>query len=195
MLLGGCDKKTFEESIVGLYSGIKFKENSMKFNMRKIFWIPCLALVMGIGLAILVGCATIMHGTSQNIGISSTPTGALVSVDNKRYGKTPLVTKLSRKDNHIIKIEMNGYQPFESTITRSVSGWVWGNIVFGGLIGLAVDAISGGLYKLSPEQVAGTLGKEGMGLQHEKDAIYVTVVLQPDPSWEKIATLKPNVTE
>ena len=87
-----------------------------------------------------------MHGTSQDLGISSSPTNATVMIDNVDAGKTPLVGKLSRKDNHIIKIQLGGYQPFEGTVTRKVSGWVWGNILFGGVIGLAVDAISGGLY-------------------------------------------------
>jgi hypothetical protein len=36
---------------------------------------------------------------------------------------------------------------------------VWGNIVFGGIIGLAVDAITGGLYKLAPEQVSAQLAR------------------------------------
>jgi dipeptide/tripeptide permease len=152
------------------------------------------AAVLATGL-ILVGCTTIMHGTSQDIGISSTPSGALVSIDNKSFGKTPLFAKLSRKDNHLVKIEMAGYQPFEATITRSVSGWVWGNVLFGGLIGLAVDGISGGLYKLSPEQIVATLGKEGIGLLHQKDVICVAVVLKPDPSWQRIATLKPLSVE
>ena len=148
-----------------------------------------------VGIAVLlsasyvVGCATIMHGTTQGIGFSSIPTGASITVDNIRHGTTPAVVKLDRKDIHIFKIELAGYQPFEGTITRSVSGWVWGNIVFGGLIGLAVDAISGGLYKLSPEQVHAALSKEGVGLLHKKDVIYVVVTLHPDPSWQKIATL------
>ncbi|MFH1337185.1 MAG: PEGA domain-containing protein, partial [Candidatus Zixiibacteriota bacterium] len=88
-------------------------------------------------------------------------------------------------------IDMSGYQPFEATITRSVSGWVWGNVLFGGLIGLAVDAISGGLYKLTPDQVAGTLTKEGTGYLYQDDAIYVSVVLKVDPTWEKVGSLEP----
>jgi uncharacterized protein YceK len=140
---------------------------------------------------VIVGCATIMHGTTQGIGFASTPTGAAITVDNQTHGTTPTVVNLSRKDTHIVKIELAGYQPFETTITRSVSGWVWGNIVFGGLIGLAVDAISGGLYKLSPEQVQATLSKEGIGLLYKEDAMYFAVTLQPDPSWERVATLSP----
>jgi len=38
----------------------------------------------------------------------------------------PVIADLSRKDHHIVKIELDGYQPFEATVTRRVSGWVLG---------------------------------------------------------------------
>ncbi|HEX5436982.1 MAG TPA: PEGA domain-containing protein [Gemmatimonadaceae bacterium] len=135
------------------------------------------------------GCGTIIHGTMQNIGLSSTPTNARVWVDNQALGNTPTIVKLSRKDNHIIRMELAGYQPFEATITRSVSGWVVGNLVFGGLVGLAVDAISGGLYKLTPDQVAGQLAKQSASVQRVGNGLFVTVVLRPDATWQRVGTL------
>jgi hypothetical protein len=137
------------------------------------------------------GCGTIMHGGSQDIGISSSPTAAQVSVDNLAKGNTPLIANLSRKNNHFVKIEMPGYAPTELTLTNSVSGWVWGNIVFGGLIGLAVDAISGGLYNLNPEQLQGALAKQGAQLAPTKDGIYVVLVRTADPAWTKVGQLTP----
>lgn len=136
---------------------------------------------------IVAACATIMHGTNQEVGLSSTPTNARVTVDNKPLGNTPVVAKLSRKDNHIVRFDLDGYQPFEATLTRRTSGWVWGNIVFGGLIGLAVDAISGGLYKLTPEQIAGTMPSQTAAVT--ADGLYIAVVLRPDASWERIGQL------
>lgn len=164
-------------------------------HIRSARWFLVVSALGGIGLGLLlIGCATIMHGTTQDVGFSSTPSGAAVTVDNTTRGKTPTVVKLSRKDNHIVKIELPGYQPFEATITRRVSGWVWGNIVFGGVIGLAVDAISGGLYKLTPEQIAASLSKGETGFLYQEDALYVAVVLKPDPTWERIETLNPSRT-
>jgi uncharacterized protein YceK len=142
---------------------------------------------------LLLGCATIMHGTSQQIGVSSSPTGASVIIDNEPKGKTPITVDLSRKDNHMIRVEMEDYEPFEIKTTRSTSGWVWGNIVFGGLIGLAVDAITGGLYKINPEQIRAELEKkEGNSFLYQKDAIFITTVLKPDSDWERIGKLKPT---
>jgi hypothetical protein len=145
-----------------------------------------------LGLATLFGaCATIMHGTHQDVGISSTPSSASVMVDNKPLGNTPVIAALKRGDNHIIKIELTGYAPFEATLTKKVSGWVWGNIVFGGLTGLAVDAITGGLYSLTPEQVAGQLARQGASTQVSKNRFYVFLVAKPVNDWQQIGTLTP----
>ncbi len=103
---------------------------------------------------------------------------------------TPTFAELKRGDDHIVKISLEGYQTAELTITKSVSGWVWGNIVFGGLIGLAVDAISGRLYNLSPEQLNAELKKDGFELIENDNGIYIFTVLQPSKDWQKIGSLK-----
>ncbi len=106
------------------------------------------------------------------------------------HAVTPAVLQLKRKENHVVAIELEGYQPYSATFTRSVSGWVVGNLVFGGLIGLVVDAATGGLYKLSPEQIAATLGQTG-AVDKIDDVLYIGVVLRPDPAWERIGALEP----
>ena len=148
-----------------------------------------LGLIFTFLVLLVSGCATIMQGTTQQIGIQSTPTGATVKIDQKEYGNTPVVADLSRKENHIVNISLEGYEPFEGTITRSTSGWVWGNILFGGLIGLAVDAISGGLYKLNPEQIQAELQQNNTGLEIDENGIIIMVTLKPSPEWEKIGNL------
>jgi len=138
----------------------------------------------------LTGCCSIIHGTRQDVGISSAPTGAMVKIDNVSSGNTPVVAKLTRKDNHFVRVELSGYQPFDMTLTRSVSGWVWGNIVFGGLIGLAVDAIDGAFYNLSPEQVSATLAANHASASKTGDGIYLFAVLKPEPGWVKVGQLQ-----
>lgn len=135
--------------------------------------------------SLLASCATIMHGTYQPIGISSSPTNASIWVDRYYVGTTPLIVEMSRKDNHLLRIELEGYLPYEATLTRQLSGWVLGNIIFGGVIGLAVDAISGGIYKLTPEQIQAELRNS----EYTTGESYIGVVLKTDPSWEKIGQL------
>ena len=141
------------------------------------------------GVTLVASCATIMHGTTQDVGISSTPSSAQVTVDNVMLGQTPVIATMKRGANHIVKIELTGYLPFEATITKKTSGWVWGNIVFGGLIGLVVDASTGGLYNLTPEQIAGQMAQQHAVTQVSRDGVYVFVVMEPDPSWQQIGSL------
>jgi len=68
-----------------------------------------------------------------------------------------------------------------------VSGWVWGNLVIGGLVGLAVDAISGGLYKLTPDQMTATLSKQTSAT--DAGMLQIFIVLRPDPDWQRIGQL------
>ncbi|MBW7886814.1 MAG: PEGA domain-containing protein [Bacteroidetes bacterium] len=154
----------------------------------KLITASAIAIVFSI---LFWGCATIMHGSSQKVGISSSPTGAKVTVDGKILGDAPLFANLGRGDEHIITLELPGYQKSQFTITKSVSGWVWGNIIFGGLIGLAIDAVSGGLYDLSPEQINAELKKDGITAIQQKDGVYILSVMSPNPNWKKIGNLNP----
>ncbi|HRD55221.1 MAG TPA: PEGA domain-containing protein [Parachlamydiaceae bacterium] len=144
-----------------------------------------------IPVILLTSCATIMHGSRQTIGISSNPACARIFVDNTYYGNTPMMTKLTRKDNHMVRIELEGYYPYETILTRQLSGWVFGNIVFGGVIGVAVDAITGGIYRLTPEQIEANLLQPVA--QNKNGISYISVVLKPEASWEKIGQLSPIV--
>jgi len=152
----------------------------------KLLWIVA---VLAAPLAVLA-CASIMHGKAQEVSIASTPSGATVTVDNEALGTTPVVAKLKRKDKHVIAVKLDGYQPFELTTTRSTSGWVWGNILFGGLIGLAVDLGTGGAYKVNPAQISAQLAQAHAGATFQDGMLYVVLVRTPDPSWEKIGQLE-----
>ena len=142
------------------------------------------------GSILLSACASIMHGTSQDIGISSSPTNASVTVDNAMKAQTPFIAKLSRKDTHIIHIAADGYAAADLTLTRSTSGWVWGNVLFGGIIGLAVDAMTGGLYNLTPEQLTATLAKQSASVAPTQNGVYVVLVPVAEKGWTKVGQLQ-----
>jgi uncharacterized protein YceK len=149
------------------------------------------ATLVGLAALLMTGCATVIHGTRQDVGISSTPTGATVTIDNLQSGTTPVFSKLRRKENHVVRLSLPGYQPMDLTLTSSVSGWVWGNVAIGGLIGLAVDAISGGMYKLSPTELSAALSSNSAQVGAKRgDGIYVIVVLKPEATWAKVAQLE-----
>lgn len=140
-------------------------------------------------LSSLTSCATLMHGTYQSVGIASNPSNAYIWVDRNYVGNTPLIVGMSRNDNHIVRVELEGYQPYEVVFSKQLSGWVLGNIIFGGVIGLAVDAVSGAIYKLTPDQIQAELYSNNMSYSKKSNDSYIAVVLQPNPSWEKIGNL------
>ena len=104
--------------------------------------------------AFLSGCATIVKGTTQVIPVSSDPTGARISVDGAPAGTTPATVTLSRKQNHMIVIEKEGFAPESVAVTKSMGGAVAGNIIAGGLIGWGVDAMTGAQYNLAPNTIS-----------------------------------------
>jgi len=100
-----------------------------------------------------VGCATIIHGTTQDISISSAPDQAEVWIDGSRMATTPTKVTLKRKDNYLVTIKKEGYKEATVKIEGSTSAWIIGNVVFGGIIGCGVDLLTGGAYDLKPERL------------------------------------------
>jgi hypothetical protein len=147
-------------------------------------------LIVLLTISIFTNCATIIHGSRQDVSISSNPSKAIVTIDNVEKGTTPVTLKLSRKDHHTIQINLNGYMPYETKLTRKVDGWLAGNIVFGGLIGLVVDASTGGMYKLTPDQIQAELRNESASVVQDQNGIFLTVVMQPKSNWEKVGQLQ-----
>ncbi|MGH7585120.1 MAG: PEGA domain-containing protein [Gemmatimonadales bacterium] len=144
---------------------------------------------------LVAGCATIINGTSQEVSVASTPVGARVTLDGQAFGVTPVVTKLKRKTTHTLRLELEGFQPHELTFSQGVSGWVAGNILFGGLIGLVVDAVTGSMYKLKPDQVQAVLAAPVTTVSADGNALVVAVVLDADPAWEPIGKLELQVEQ
>lgn len=113
-----------------------------------------------LALAALVatsGCATITRGTTQEIAVDSTPQGARVETTGGATYTTPAAIKLQRNISHNLLFEKAGYEPAKAVVTPSVSGGgaagMAGNLLFGGIIGGAIDAGSGAMYDLSPTRV------------------------------------------
>jgi len=123
----------------------------MKGHFDKSSLVTFGALLVALTLA--SGCATIIHGTTQKIPVSSSPSGAKVAVNESTAFTTPTTLELPRKDPQILQISLEGYQPETVKLESVTSGVVMGNILLGGLIGWGVDAASGGQYRLVPESV------------------------------------------
>lgn len=117
----------------------------------------------------LSGCATIVHSGPRAIDIASSPPGAKVSIYDRSNtlvmtNTTPFVAQLNTKfgyfksQSYRLVFEMKGHATAEAKIDSSLSGWYFGNLLFGGLIGMiVVDPLTGAMYNLEPEKIEQTL--------------------------------------
>lgn len=120
-------------------------------------------ILLTIGLfPFLASCATLVHGTRQEIPISTNPSGALVS-DGETTTETPAIFNLKRGTDHVLTITKPGYHTENIKLAHVISEVVAGNLIFGGLIGWGIDAISGAQWRLEPEVVTVTLRPLGHG--------------------------------
>ena len=147
--------------------------------------------------AVLLGfcsCATIILGSRQSIGISSSPSKAKIFVNDEEVGITPKTIDIKKgaAKSFKIRIELEGYEPYETVLSRKTSGWIAGNILLGGIIGLAVDYATGGAYILTPEQIEAQLGKSTSLIQNGNDSIEFFVTLESQDNWVRIGQLTPS---
>ena len=124
----------------------------------------CVMVALGAAAAVS-GCASIVHSGPRNIPIASTPAGAKVSIYDRSNSlvmtnTTPFVAPLNTKfayfksQTYRLVFEMPGYDRAEINLDSSVSGWYFGNLLFGGVIGmLIVDPLTGAMYNLTPEKI------------------------------------------
>lgn len=133
-------------------------------------------------------CGSIINTSNQKINVASDPSEAKIIVDGQKVGKTPMTVTLARKDNHIIQIELEGYETEVITLNRETDGWFWGNCLLGGVIGMGIDAITGGMYELKPNEIQREL-QQKQNISFDGDNLIIKVVFSPNPEWEKIGQL------
>ncbi len=125
--------------------------------MRNLALLSCLLF-----LFVLEGCASIMHGTSQEMTFQSSPEEVTVTVTGRVIGKTPVTSRLDKKSGQSVVFTKEGYKPVTMELTTTLDPWFWGNIVLGGVIGSTTDGINGSVHEYSPSQYFVTLTPDGV---------------------------------
>jgi hypothetical protein len=138
---------------------------------------------------LMSSCATIVSGSKQNVRFSSNPSTASVFIDEVEVGKTPFEIKLARISSHSVVLKLDGYQTYQTRLTKSFNGWYIGNILIGGIIGLIIDPITGAMYNLTPDQVDAQMNKGTAFKSNGKD-VNIAIALNIDPNWKKVGQLE-----
>lgn len=144
----------------------------------------------------LQGCCSIIHGSRQEISISSTPTGANVYNNGELVAVTPAVLDLKRSKTHAIKIEKDGYECYEIATSRQISGWALGNIAIGGLVGPGIDALTGSLYKIEPAIIDAILSSStGNQKQDGNNSVLQNLMVNPKDDNKDIHNIAASLSD
>jgi hypothetical protein len=115
------------------------------------------ALAGALALA-LAGCATITRGTTQNVGIDTPGVPGAVCTVTTTVGpqmvSTPGVVVLAKSSAALpVRCTKACYQDGGGILGSTFEAMSAGNLIFGGVIGIGVDAMSGAMNKY-PDQIS-----------------------------------------
>jgi hypothetical protein len=105
----------------------------------------------------LGGCATIVRGTTQTIAVNTPGVpGATCTLSSSSVGSMTLTTPANvsvakGQDSIAVRCEKECYQAGTAIIPSNIEGMTAGNLLFGGVIGIGVDAATGAMNKYPPQ--------------------------------------------
>ena len=121
-------------------------------------------LVVGLLALNCAGCASATRGWTEQITLTSTPAGAEAAVTGPEIPTTcvtPCVVQVKRQDEVSITFTKEGYEPqvvaLQKELASGGAAGFAGNILVGGLVGMAVDGVSGAALDHKPNPVIVTL--------------------------------------
>lgn len=123
--------------------------------MKKTVFLA-LAVVLG-------GCATVTRGTTNQIQITSEPSGATVRTSLNHTCTTPCTLTVERKSEFSVVFTMDGFKEQIIEVKTQVAGagvaGIAGNVIVGGVVGMGVDAATGSTLEHVPNPVHAVLQK------------------------------------
>lgn len=152
-------------------------------STRLALWVCALA-----GAFLSGGCASVMSGREADVAITSNPPDAHVAITNEKgqtvaTAVTPAKISLKRGNGffrkaprYVATIEKPGYMPAQVPIKPKVNPWIAGNIVVGGVIGMAADSATGAMWKFAPVEIDQHLTPYGGPLYSQAEAGEVSQV-------------------
>ena len=111
----------------------------------------CRTLAVVLMLGALSACATVTTGSSDNVTVETDPVGA--ACEFRRGGElvgavnpTPGSVSISKSTSDmVLTCKRAGYFDSSEDVSAEFQGMTLGNLILGGLVGIAVDAASGAM--------------------------------------------------
>lgn len=167
---------------------------SMKFSIRTMCFLALVPLTFS--------CASIVSKSNWPFYVESDPAGATVRIENRKgrevfKGETPTIVHLKSgagfftKESYVIHYSRPGYEDKSVNIECKLNGWYFGNIVFGGAIGLLiVDPATGAMYKLDGKGSHETLTPQQQASTKQRELRVMDIATIPADWHERLVALK-----
>ncbi|MBI1245990.1 MAG: hypothetical protein GC202_13385 [Alphaproteobacteria bacterium] len=139
-------------------------------------------------------CASIVSGTESTTYLETKPVDArcrLHGQDFTREVNTPASVPLPAKSSPVtVECNADGYQRATQELEASMDGWVFGNLIFGGIVGGVID-IARGAGKKFPPQIQVVMDPATFKTEAERDRHYDERVRVENEQWDRaIATVR-----
>lgn len=144
-------------------------ERSISGAMRAVFFAALASQV--------TACATIVEGTDQTVTVITDPAGSTCTLSRGgatvgMVNPTPGSVVLQKSsDNVAVLCTKDGHEDGVATLNSAFQGMTFGNILFGGLIGVAIDAGSGAMHEY-PSSVTVIMPPTEFPTEADRDAFY-----------------------
>ena len=120
-----------------------------------------------VAVSMLSGCASIIKGKTKDINVL-TSTGEEVVVDvvsasGTQTVRIPGVVNVKRDNRPVtIMVKNSAYtRPSTTVVSEKVELWTFGNLIFGGFLGLTTDASTGAMWDYDDSVVVPVYLKNG----------------------------------
>jgi len=134
------------------------------------------AMLLGV-LSMLGGCATVTTGSNQSVTLDTDPQGATCKVRRGEeqvavVNPTPGTILIDKGFGALaVQCTKQGFQDASGTLTPAMHPMTFGNILIGGLIGIAIDAASGAMMKY-PTFASYRMFRATFSSEAERDAYF-----------------------
>ncbi len=149
-------------------------------------------VVLALSAVLLTSCATLFTKSSQEIMFKGVP-GSVIKDKKKNQtiahiGDNGFATAKIRKQLSSKQLEVTneGYVPGNYQLDTKIQGWFWGNIIFGGIPGMGIDALTGKMKKYSTNLLDVTL--QPLERQENQEEVVIPFIVQQteqEPTNEK----------
>jgi hypothetical protein len=142
-----------------------FLQNNMPFHLKNFRLAFTIAAITA--LTQIVGCASIVSGTNQSVSVETrnetgSVSGASCKLSNNKgtwFITSPGSTMVQRSfEDMSVRCDKGSEEPGIASAKSSTKAMAFGNVIFGGPIGVGVDIATGAAYDY-PELITVFMGK------------------------------------